>query len=107
VAFALDALQTRGKMFVGPGVTCYEGMIVGEHAKDNDLVVNVSKAKQLTNMRAASADKSIMLSPPVTFTLEEALEYIEDDELVEITPKSIRLRKRLLTANERKKAGRN
>ncbi len=106
VAFALDALQTRGKMFVGPGVMCYEGMIVGEHAKDNDLVVNVSKGKQLTNMRAASADKAIMLSPPVTFTLEEALEYIEDDELVEITPKSIRLRKRLLTANERKKAGR-
>jgi GTP-binding protein len=106
VAFALDALQTRGKLFVGPGVMCYEGMIVGEHAKDNDLVVNVAKAKQLTNMRAASADKSIMLAPPITFTLEEALEYIEDDELVEITPKSIRLRKRLLTANERKKAGR-
>jgi GTP-binding protein len=87
-------------------VMCYEGMIVGEHAKDSDLVVNVAKAKQLTNMRAASADKGIILAPPITFTLEEALEYIEDDELVEITPKSIRLRKRLLTANERKKAGR-
>jgi GTP-binding protein len=106
VAYGLDALQTRGRLFVGPGVMCYEGMIVGEHAKDNDLVVNVAKAKQLTNMRAASADKSIQLAPPITFTLEEALEYIEDDELVEITPKSIRLRKRLLTANERKKSGR-
>jgi GTP-binding protein len=107
VAYALDALQTRGKLFVGPGVMCYEGMIVGENAKDSDLVVNVAKAKQLTNMRAASADKGIILAPPITFTLEEALEYIEDDELVEITPKSIRLRKRLLTANERKKAGRS
>ena len=106
VAYALDALQTRGRMFVGPGVMCYEGMIVGEHAKDNDLVVNVAKAKQLTNMRAASADKGIQLAPPVTFTLEEALEYIEDDELVEITPKSIRLRKRLLNAKDRKKEGR-
>jgi len=103
VAYGLDALQTRGTLFVGPGVMCYEGMIVGEHAKDNDLVVNVAKAKQLTNMRAASADKGIQLAPPVTFTLEEALEYIEDDELVEITPESIRLRKRLLTENERKK----
>lgn len=106
-AFALDALQTRGTLFVGPAVMCYEGMIVGEHAKDNDLVVNVAKAKQLTNMRAASADKGIQLAPPVTFTLEEALEYIEDDELVEITPKSIRLRKRLLTENERKKSRRS
>jgi len=107
VAFALDALQQRGKMFIGPGEMCYEGMIVGEHAKDNDLVVNVAKAKQLTNMRAASADKGIILAPPITFTLEEALEYIEDDELVEVTPKSIRLRKRLLAENDRKKARRN
>ncbi|MCE5191624.1 MAG: translational GTPase TypA [Actinomycetia bacterium] len=107
VAFALDALQTRGTLFIGPGVMCYEGMIVGEHAKENDLVVNVAKAKQLTNMRAAAADKSIQLAPPVIFTLEEALEYIEDDELVEITPKSIRLRKRILSATDRKKAGRN
>ena len=107
VAFALDSLQTRGKMFIGPGVMCYEGMIVGEAAKEGDLVVNVAKAKQLTNMRAASADKGIVLAPPITFTLEEALEYIEDDELVEITPKSIRLRKRLLNASDRKKAGRN
>ena len=106
-AYALDALQQRGKLFIGPGEMCYEGMIVGENAKDNDLVVNVAKAKQLTNMRAASADRGIILAPPITFTLEEALEYIEDDELVEVTPKSIRLRKRLLTENERKKAKRS
>ena len=106
VAYALDTLQTRGKMFVGPTELCYEGMIVGEHAKAGDLVVNVAKAKQLTNMRASAADKSIQLAPPITFTLEEALEYIEDDELVEVTPKSVRLRKRLLTENERKKASR-
>jgi GTP-binding protein len=106
VAFALDTLQQRGKMFIGPGVACYEGMIVGEASKEGDLVVNVAKAKQLTNMRAASADKGIILAPPITFTLEEALEYIEDDELVEITPKSIRLRKRILSGLERKKASR-
>jgi GTP-binding protein len=104
VAYALDALQTRGKLFVGPGAMCYEGMIVGEHAKDSDLVVNVAKAKQLTNMRASGSDKGIQLAPPITFTLEEALEYIEDDELVEVTPRSIRLRKRILDENERKKA---
>jgi len=103
VAYALDALQQRGRLFVGPGEMCYEGMIVGEHAKSGDLVVNVAKAKQLTNMRASSADKGIVLSPPVTFTLEEALEYIEDDELVEVTPESIRLRKRLLNAKDRKR----
>jgi len=106
-AFALDTLQTRGKLFIGPTVMCYEGMIVGEAAKEGDLVVNVAKSKQLTNMRTSSADKSIVLHPPLLFTLEEALEYIEDDELVEITPKSIRLRKRLLTANDRKKSGRH
>jgi len=106
VAYALDALQQRGTMFVKPGDQCYEGMIVGEHAKAGDLVVNIAKAKQLTNMRAASADKGIILAPPVVFTLEEALEYIEDDELVEVTPKSVRLRKRVLDANARKKAGR-
>ncbi len=104
VAYALDTLQTRGTMFVSPGDQCYEGMIVGEHAKENDLVVNVSKTKQLTNTRAASADKAILLTPPKIFTLEEALEYIEDDELVEVTPESIRMRKRLLNATDRKKA---
>jgi len=106
IAYALDTLQTRGTLFVGPGVMCYEGMIVGEHAKSGDLVVNVAKAKQLTNTRAASADKGIQLAPPVVFTLEEALEYIEDDEVVEITPKSIRLRKRVLAKGERKKSER-
>ncbi|MDR1015351.1 MAG: translational GTPase TypA [Coriobacteriales bacterium] len=104
VAYALDTLQARGTLFIGPGEECYEGMIVGESAKDGDMVVNVAKAKQLTNMRSAAADKGIQLTPPVTFTLEEALEYIEDDELVEITPRSIRLRKRILNANDRKKA---
>jgi GTP-binding protein len=107
VAYALDSLQTRGRLFVGPGDMCYEVMIVGEHAKSGDLVVNVAKAKQLTNTRAANADKAIQLVPPSTFTLEEALEYIEDDELVEVTPKSIRLRKRMLTENERKKSRRS
>ena len=106
VAYALDSLQQRGTLFVAPGDICYEGMIVGQNSRTGDLVVNVAKAKQLTNMRASGSDKGIMLAPPVTFTLEEALEYIEDDELVEITPKSIRLRKRLLNEKDRKKAGR-
>lgn len=106
VAYALDTLQTRGTLFIGAGEECYEGMIVGENAKEGDMVVNVAKAKQLTNMRSSSADKGIQLSPPVTFTLEEALEYIEDDELVEVTPQSIRLRKRVLSAIDRKKASR-
>jgi GTP-binding protein len=104
VAYALDTLQQRGSLFVGPGDVCYEGMIVGQSAKEGDMVVNVAKAKQLTNMRSSTADKGIQLTPPITFTLEEALEYIEDDELVEITPLSIRLRKRILSAIERKKA---
>lgn len=104
VAYALDALQQRGTMFVKPGDMCYEGMIVGENVKAGDLVVNVAKAKQLTNMRASSSDKGIVLAPPVTFTLEEALEYIEDDELVEVTPESVRLRKRLLIEKDRKKS---
>ncbi|MCL2807004.1 MAG: translational GTPase TypA [Coriobacteriia bacterium] len=107
VAYALDALQERGRLFIGPGEDCYEGMIVGESAKEGDMVVNIAKSKHLTNIRAAGADKSIQLTPPISFTLEEALEYIEDDELVEITPQSIRLRKRILSATERKKAGRS
>ena len=103
VAYALDTLQERGTMFVSPGDECYEGMIVGENAKEGDMDVNVSKTKQLGNQRASSADKAILLTPPVTFTLEEALEYIDDDELVEVTPKSIRLRKRTLDKIGRKK----
>lgn len=104
VAYALDTLQERGKLFIGPGENCYEGMIVGESAKEGDMVVNIAKSKQLGNQRSSGADKAIQLVPPVTFTLEEALEYIEDDELVEVTPVSIRLRKRLLSAIDRKKA---
>ncbi|MDO4442646.1 MAG: translational GTPase TypA [Slackia sp.] len=104
VAYALDTLQERGRLFVSPGDECYEGMIVGESAKEGDMVVNVEKAKSLGNQRSSSADKAIQLTPPITFTLEEALEYIEDDELVEVTPQSIRLRKRLLSAVDRRKA---
>ncbi len=104
VAYALDTLQERGRLFVSPGDECYEGMIVGESAKEGDMVVNVEKTKSLGNQRSSSADKAIQLTPPITFTLEEALEYIEDDELVEVTPQSIRLRKRLLSATDRKKA---
>ena len=107
VAYALDTLQERGRLFVSPGDDCYEGMIVGESAKEGDMVVNVEKTKSLGNQRSSSADKAIQLTPPVTFTLEEALEYIEDDELVEVTPQSIRLRKRLLSATDRKKAKKN
>ena len=107
VAYALDALQERGKLFIGPGEDCYEGMIVGESAKEGDMVVNVAKAKQLGNQRSSGADKAISLTPPITFTLEEALEYIEDDELVEVTPQSIRLRKRTLSATQRRKEAKN
>ena len=107
VAYALDTLQERGRLFVGPGDECYEGMIVGESAKEGDMVVNVEKTKNLGNQRSSTADKAIQLTPPITFTLEEALEYIEDDELVEVTPQSIRLRKRLLSATDRKKAKKN
>lgn len=104
VAYSLDSLQERGRLFIGSGQECYEGMIVGESAKEGDMVVNVAKSKQLGNQRSSGADKAIQLTPPAVFTLEEALEYIEDDELVEITPQSIRLRKRILPAVERKKA---
>ena len=107
VAYALDTLQERGRLFVSPGDECYEGMIVGESAKEGDMVVNVEKTKNLGNQRSSTADKAIQLTPPITFTLEEALEYIEDDELVEVTPQSIRLRKRLLSATDRKKAKKN
>ena len=103
VAYALDTLQQRGTMFVEPGDECYEGMIVGECAKEGDMDVNVSKTKQLGNQRSSTADKAILLTPPVVFTLEEALEYIQEDELVEVTPKSIRLRKRTLDKIGRKK----
>ncbi len=106
VGFSLFNLQERGQMMVEHGTEVYEGMIVGIHARDNDLVVNVIRGKQLTNMRASGTDENIILTPPVKHTLEQALEFINDDELVEVTPKSIRLRKKLLTENDRKRAGR-
>jgi GTP-binding protein len=105
-AYSLFNLQPRGKLFLGPQTEVYEGMIIGIHNRDNDLEVNPIKPKQLTNIRAAGSDENIILSTPVRLTLEYALEFIEDDELVEITPKSIRLRKRFLKENERKKAAR-
>ncbi len=107
LGYALFNLQDRGRLFIDPAVEVYEGMIIGEHNRNNDLVVNPTKAKQLTNIRASGTDENILLSPPVRHTLEQALEYISDDELVEVTPESIRLRKKLLTENERKRAGRS
>ena len=106
VGFALFGLQQRAEMFVGPGEDVYEGMIVGENARDNDLTVNPCKTKQLTNIRAAGSDENILLKPPRQFSLEAALEYIEDDELVEITPSTIRLRKGLLRESDRKRFAR-
>ena len=104
VAYALGTLQARGQLFVEPGTECYEGMIVGERSKAGDMVVNIARTKNLGNQRSSTSDISVQLVPPRTFSLEEALEYIADDELVEITPKNIRLRKRLLNATDRKKA---
>ena len=103
--YGLFNLQERGSLFVKPGDEVYEGMIVGEHARDNDLIVNATKAKQLTNVRAAGSDENIILTPPRKFTLEQAIDYIADDELVEVTPNFIRLRKLYLTENERKRKG--
>ncbi|MGX7745359.1 translational GTPase TypA [Rhodopseudomonas parapalustris] len=104
VAYAMFKLEDRGPMMIEPGWKVYKGMIVGEHTRDNDLEINVLKGKQLTNIRTTSKDEAVRLTPPIRMTLEKALAYIEDDELVEITPKSIRLRKRLLDPNERKRA---
>jgi GTP-binding protein len=106
VAYALWNLEDRGAMMIDPGTRVYRGMIVGEHARDNDLEVNVLKGKKLTNIRTTSKDEAVRLTPPLRMTLERALAYIEDDELVEVTPKSIRLRKRHLDPNDRKKAER-
>jgi GTP-binding protein len=106
VAYALWNLEDRGPMMIDPGVRVYAGMIVGEHTRDNDLEVNVLKSKKLTNIRTTSKDEAIRLTPPIRMTLERALAYIQNDELVEVTPKSIRLRKRHLDSNDRKKAGR-
>jgi GTP-binding protein len=105
-AYAQFAMQERGRLLIPEGAEIYEGQIVGIHAKDNDLVVNALRSKQLTNFRAAGKDDNLMLTPPVKFSLEQALEFIEDDELVEVTPHAIRLRKKLLTENDRKQASR-
>ncbi|WP_243320096.1 translational GTPase TypA [Geothrix sp. SG200] len=104
VGFALMNLEERGVIFIHPNTRCYEGMIVGEHARENDLVVNVAKGKKLSNMRASGSDEATRLTPPREHTLEQALEYIEADELVEVTPNFIRMRKRVLDTNERKKS---
>ena len=106
LAYALFNLQERGALFIGHGVEVYEGMIIGIHSRDNDLMVNPTKGKQLTNVRAAGSDENIILTPPIRFSLEQALEFIDDDELVEVTPMSIRLRKKLLTENQRKRESR-
>jgi GTP-binding protein len=106
LAYGLFPLQDRGRLFLGHGVEIYEGQVVGIHNRNNDLVVNPTKGKQLTNVRASGTDEATTLSPPITHTLEQALEFIEDDELVEVTPESIRIRKKLLTENERKRANR-
>ena len=106
LAYALFNLQERGRLVIGPGEEVYEGMIIGIHSRSNDLVVNPMKAKQLTNIRAAGSDENILLTPPIRMSLEQALEFINDDELVEVTPNHIRLRKKLLKEHERKRAGR-
>lgn len=105
--FALFNLQDRGRMFIDPQLACYEGMIVGIHSRDNDLVVNVTKEKQLTNVRASGTDENIVLTPPIKLTLEQALEFIDNDELVEVTPLSIRLRKKELKETDRKRTARS
>jgi|TARA_Y100001938_G_scaffold136805_1_gene200125 GTP-binding protein len=104
LTYSLETLQDRGKLFLEPGQDIYEGQLAGIHSRDNDLVINPTKGKKLDNMRASGKDETIQLVPPVKFTLEQALEFIDDDELVEVTPKSIRLRKKLLNENERKRA---
>jgi GTP-binding protein len=100
-AYAMWNLQERGELYIDPGTEVYEGMIVGENARDADLNVNIVKEKKLTNMRASSADEAIRLVPPKILNLEQAIEFIREDELVEITPKAIRLRKKILKANQR------
>jgi GTP-binding protein len=106
VAFGLFNLQERSTLFIGPGTPVYEGMIVGENSRPGDMDVNPTKEKKLTNMRTTSSDENIQLEAPRELTLEGGLEYIEEDELIEVTPASIRLRKRYLSANDRKKLSR-
>lgn len=102
-AYAIDSLQDRGKFFIDPGDIVYKGQIIGEHTKENDIEVNIQRGKKLSNMRASGSDKAVKITPAIKFSLEEALEYISEDELVEVTPKSIRLRKLHLDANDRKR----
>jgi GTP-binding protein len=102
-AFALDNLQRRGELFVGPGDAVYEGMVIGENSRPDEMLANPAKAKQLTNIRAAGSDEAVKLKPHRRLTLEEAIEWIEDDELVEVTPAAVRVRKRYLTEPERRR----
>jgi GTP-binding protein len=106
LAFALFNLQDRGRMMILPNQEVYEGMVIGLHSRGNDLVVNPLKGKQLTNIRASGTDEAIILSAPIRHTLEQAIEFIEEDELVEVTPLNLRIRKKLLTENDRKRASR-
>ena len=106
IAYSLHNLQDRGKFFISDGEPVYEGQVIGEHSRGGDLVINVTKTKKLTNMRASGSDEKMRIAPPIKFSLEEALEYIQSDEYVEVTPKSIRLRKIYLTENERKRFNR-
>ncbi len=106
LAYSLFSLQERGRLCIGPGEEVYEGMIIGMNNRDDDLVVNVMKGKKLTNMRASGKDEAVVLSPPIRFSLEQAMEFIDDDELIEVTPNNIRLRKRYLLENDRKRGGR-
>jgi GTP-binding protein len=103
LTYSLETLQSRGKLFLAPGDEIYEGQLAGINSRDNDLVINPTKGKKLDNMRASGKDEVIALVPPIRFTLEQALEFIDDDELVEVTPKSIRLRKKYLNENDRKR----
>jgi len=105
LGYALFSLQERGRLFIDPNIEVYEGMVIGIHTRSNDLVVNPTKGKQLTNVRASGTDENIVLTPPIKYSLEQALDFIEDDELVEVTPGSIRIRKKLLKENERKRSG--
>ena len=106
VSYALWNLEERGKMFIGPQVEIYEGMIIGEHSRENDLEVNPLKGKKLTNVRASGTDEAVRLTTPIALSLEQAIAYVDDDELVEVTPSSIRLRKRYLDPHERKRRSR-
>ncbi|HPY99592.1 MAG TPA: translational GTPase TypA, partial [bacterium] len=106
VAYALDNLETRGTLYIGPGTEVYEGMVIGNTAKGEDIIANPIKGKQLTNMRAAGSDENIMLAPPFILSIERGLEVMSEDEYLEITPGSVRLRKAFLTENERSRAKR-